>query len=220
MSKKRMIIWGVVALAAVIIFGFYKYNFVSGTWRYKITVAVETPEGIKEGSAVREISNTAAKKELIDLPEAGNPATERGEAVVVDLGERGKLFALINWNSEQELYYAFPYNDNRGGQTSYNGVVFYNSIPVGAKATLTKYIPKMVTFKDPADPQSVALVYDWQHDKIIDNFEAVFGQGVRLKEVTIERTDEPVTRKLDKLFPEYVEILSMTDSIRFDLKGE
>ena len=28
--------------------------YVSGTWRYRITVEVETPEGLKSGSAVRE----------------------------------------------------------------------------------------------------------------------------------------------------------------------
>jgi len=52
-------------------------SYVSGTWRYKMTVVVETPEGIKSGSAVREVSNSTPWLGL-DLPEAGNPAEVSG----------------------------------------------------------------------------------------------------------------------------------------------
>ena len=58
-----------------------------------MTITVDTPEGVKTGSAVHEISNS---KGLFGFPDAGNPADIEGEAVVVDLGERGVLFALIS----------------------------------------------------------------------------------------------------------------------------
>lgn len=34
-----------------------------------------------------------------------------------------------------------------------------------------------------------------------DNFEELFGQGVRLKEITVEMTDDPVTREIERYLP-------------------
>ena len=87
--------------------------YVSGTWRYRITVEVETPEGIKTGSAVREVSN-AASSIRFGFPESTSPPEVRGEAVVVDLGERGVLFALIDWDSWREVSETFPYTAAKG----------------------------------------------------------------------------------------------------------
>lgn len=44
-------------------------------WRYKMTVSVETPEGIVTGSAVRQMGNDTAGSVL---PEVGNTADVRG----------------------------------------------------------------------------------------------------------------------------------------------
>ena len=44
----------VLVLVAGTAFAMSDY-IVPSTWRYKITVEVETPEGIKSGSAVREV---------------------------------------------------------------------------------------------------------------------------------------------------------------------
>ena len=55
------------------------------THRYRLTIKVETPDGIKSGSSV--IEGRAAKIRSID--QSGLGAGVRGEAVFVDLG-RGK----------------------------------------------------------------------------------------------------------------------------------
>ena len=56
---KRKFSSGLVVLLAVVGVGYVACAemFPSGTWRYKMTVTVETPEGIKTGSAVREVVN-------------------------------------------------------------------------------------------------------------------------------------------------------------------
>ncbi|MEK7802217.1 MAG: hypothetical protein AAB276_07170 [Pseudomonadota bacterium] len=51
------------------------------SWRYKMTVTVDTPEGEVSGSAVREMCNGP----MSPLSQNGNPAKVRGEAVVVDM---------------------------------------------------------------------------------------------------------------------------------------
>lgn len=171
-----------------------------GTWRYKMTVSVDTPEGIKTGSAVREVWNSDSKFKL-DLPQAVNPAKIRGEAVVVDLGRRGKLFALLSGyklhegHSTQILYHYF------GGGTSAEGIKHMVNLK-NAKAMLEPpYYPMLVTFTDLSDLKTVKPVLEMQKGEVspfefkvtADHFEELFGRGVKLKGITIEMTDEAVT---------------------------
>jgi hypothetical protein len=179
---------------------------VYGTWRYKITVTVETPEGIKTGSAVRELSNSASSVKLA-LPEGTNAAKIKGEAVVVDLGKRGTLFALISDTSDDEFYQVFPVPG--GGPTSAAGIRYYDGLKAGTKGVLdsSRYpgYPQFVTFKDMNDPKSVTLVYGGRFDAAtqtvvpVNDFEAIFGKGVKLKGIRIEATDEPVTWQIEKV---------------------
>ncbi|MBB4287222.1 hypothetical protein [Roseospira goensis] len=180
---------------------------VSATWRYRITVTVDTPEGLRSGSAVRELSNM---ERLFYWPEGGNPADIRGEAVVVDLGARGLLFALISDISEDEFYQAFPVPDGHGATTT-EGIRYYKSLGTGQRAALDpdRYpgYPRMVTFDDLSDPMSVRLVYGIPHhtrtdlDTRVNDFEDVFGAGVQLQGAVVETTDDPVTWRMRDILP-------------------
>lgn len=178
--------------------------YVSGTWRYKMTVAVETPEGLKTGSAVREISNSDSSL-AFELTQSVNPGELKGEAVVVDLGSRGKLFALLSGYkrgpdyAEDVVFDVFPYD---GGYSTAAGIRHYRSLK-DAKATLTPTdYPVLVMFKDIKDPKTVTSVLEMETENQgypkqfrikADHFEELFGKGVKLKEITIEMTDEKVT---------------------------
>ena len=64
-------------------------------WNQKITVEVETPDGVKSGSSVQHIRWVAgAGYPGMDGPSADSKVT--GEAVVVDLGGGKYLFALLS----------------------------------------------------------------------------------------------------------------------------
>jgi hypothetical protein len=78
------------------------------TWRYKITIEIETPEGIKTGSAVREVRAWKNAAKIINPDVAPIEYEVIGEAVVVDLGKRGVLFGLIDWDSYEEVESSFP----------------------------------------------------------------------------------------------------------------
>jgi len=180
----------------------------SYNWRYKMTVTVDTPEGEVSGSAVHEIRNSLYGS---PLSQGGNPGKISGEAVVVDLGERGVLFALISDRSDNRFSENFPVPGKVGaiGSTTPEGIKYQSSLPVGTKAVLDPHTPqgypKLVTFTDMDDPKSVTLVQEWErrgeagyafNDQLLlkaDLFEELFGEGVRLKEITIEIADEPVT---------------------------
>ncbi len=224
MMKKIFILFGIFIVGGVAVA--FAMDKVSGeknySWRYKMTVEIETPEGVKTGSAVREMGNSTAS---FRLPDVGNPASVRGEAVVVDLGERGVLFALISHHSDNEFYNAFPVPGNKigNGGSSPDGIKYYASLPVGTKGVLKpEYFPgypKLVTFTDISDPKSVTLAQDWQrNDKGLyelkeDRIEELFGEGVKLKNIILEITDEPVTwGVVDRWLPTSARKLNMTYS--------
>src|ERR1700722_17123777 len=85
----------VAALVAAVLFYFFVWPHIhifSDSWRYKMTVTVETPEGVKMGSAVREVT----RYRVFNLTTKWTYRFKvRGEAIVIDLGKRGTLFPLL-----------------------------------------------------------------------------------------------------------------------------
>ena len=162
------------------------------TWRYKITVEIETPEGIKSGSAVREVRARKNNREL--MPQL--PAVEYdvfGEAVVVDLDERGVLFALIDWDSYQEVFNAFPFETH----SPIERLNYYRNLEIGQTALLETNHPRIVKFENIEDITSIKLVYRNKNyangHVLINNFEDIFGLSVNLHGIKIQITDEELT---------------------------
>lgn len=180
-------------------------NFVHGSWRYKMTVTVETPEGLRTGSAVREVS---ASRGISLFPEGTPKVSLKGEAVVVDLGDRGALFALLSGyrvgtdhaaNLPGHTY--FP----KGGWLSGEGIRKMSALKAGPTELPPEWYPKLVHFKDKDDPTSIEMVVEMEpcadpktgrpHSTVCitkDRFEEIFGKGVRLKSISIEMTDDLV----------------------------
>lgn len=159
-SKNWAKILGVVAVLAVTgaiaWAGEYisKEEYTQGTWRYKITVEVETPEGIKTGSAVRQVTVTLG---YLPSPESTADKDSKGEAVVVDLGKRGVLFSLTSFSDYYTVFRAFPFSQ---GGTTKEGIEYYSHLK-DVKATLKpENYPMLVTFKNLNDPKSVVNVYE------------------------------------------------------------
>ena len=199
----------------------------SGTWRYKMTVYVDTPEGMKSGSAVREIrawDNTEQYNPIVGMW-GGCGFDVKGEAVVVDLGERGTLFALLSQGGSSDyahrvFYHTFPQPKGRGGECLAEGIRYYEQLEKPATEVPLRERPMMVVFKDRNDPTSVQLVYkvDSEEKRLLndygstyvktiykpdDHFEELFGEGVKLAGVKIETTNERVTEEVRKWLPSY-----------------
>jgi hypothetical protein len=168
-----------VKIAAGVLLAIIFFTFVSSCssdrMNYRMTVVVETPEGIKTGSAVRELRWGS---EPAILPSSGGRGcSQYGEAVIVDLGKRGVLFATMNTPGGDSYYACWIVN-------------FFENHPdaaFGVKLILPyKKYPKFVYFRDLKDQNSVEYA--------VLRLEEFFGQGVRLKEVTVEKTTDPVTK--------------------------
>ncbi len=210
-SKSNMVFLAVV-LAAVVA---WNIAYPSGTWRYKMTVEVETPEGLKAGYAVREVHVRAVPKLS---PHMLPMVTLKGEAVVVNLGERGVLFALLSGYKKGADYGAdipaIIYSPKQAVMDD-DSIHYMDRLKAGPTMVEPQWYPKFVRFRDPGDPKTVENlmemrgcteddhVENWKYTLCLkeDHFEKAFGQGVKLKSVIVEMTDEPVTWGVEKWLP-------------------
>jgi hypothetical protein len=169
--------------------------------RYRLTLEVEDNGTVHTGSGVIESRwyNQIFMKDLAN----GTPWTvqTRGEAVTVDLGSRGLLFALLT-GVERKARGAV------GSHKTYfapdpQQIMLMQFSPVGQGSMTTEILedishrrdvvnmpfadlPMLVRFRDINDPLTIEPVNP-------NDLAASFGPGVKLRSATIAITDEPVT---------------------------
>lgn len=165
------------------------------TFNYRLIVEVETPDGVVTGSSVIQVKVTESNSPLIAPEGRGVNARMRGEAVAVDLPDGPVLFALLRSESSVDAgkWYAFKGIEGRapGGRPG---------SPERARALMRtsragdlwpRDYPMLVTFDDLDDPTSVKSVDP-------DDMGSAFGEGVNLKRVAVELTDDPVTTGIEE----------------------
>jgi len=137
---------------------------------------------------------------MFRFPESGNPATIRGEAVVVVLGERGKVFALLPDQSwKNGIYQAFPVKE----ASSLEGILYHKNLKVGQEAEWKTWRPRLVMFEDVNKPASVILLmsgdyydYDTKSLEADSFFSETLGTNYELKRILAEITEQPLTKSL------------------------
>jgi hypothetical protein len=166
------------------------------SYRYKITVEVDTPDGLKSGYAVHETLVSKSNVDLGDISQKQNSET-RGEAVAVDLPGGQTLFVLMP--GEVSVINALD-RAGTGGWDEKAIRIAQGDTPTGPHPlpfsapqnyNKSKEFPLFVKFQDINDPKTVELVQP-------DNLAASFGDGVKLRRVTVEVTDEDVTMGIGK----------------------
>ena len=185
------------------------------TYRYRLTVEVETPEGLKSGSSVIEVSTAVAGRSSIPTPGAVSHRV-KGEAVTVDLGTRGLLFALLRSEGDSDwatnvvyrlspkvpsVYDANGKFDNERDLEAQFAAMLKHREPIELPRTFPPVghlvdqpaRPLLVRFRDITDPKMVEKVDP-------DNLAKSFGDGVKLRRVTVQLSDEPVTSGIEKRF--------------------
>jgi hypothetical protein len=173
------------------------------TYRYKLTLAVDTPEGVKRGSSVVEV-----RFYEVSFPEKGLMHDLRGEALYLDLGPGAKpLIALltsqlrpkdlreVRWSRDGGPHdnMLFPlYGVSRSGNIldTVRGIAAIRGLRKISPADL----PGLVTFADINDPKSVTEVDP-------NDLQATLGPHIAWHEITLESTDEPVTTGIRAKLP-------------------
>jgi hypothetical protein len=172
------------------------------SYRYRLTVEVDTPQGLRSGSSVIE----QRAQEGTGVPDTAIRSSTKGEAVAIDLPGGRTVFALlrtVDYNSApfasaafaEELAAAVP----QGGdlKTHMNTIAAQKRLGV----LPSKYFPMLVWFSDIRDPKTVKAVKP-------DDFEETFGSGTRLRRVTVQITDDPVIQEISARFPWWKEYLN------------
>ncbi len=194
-----------MVLLIVVLLGVYVASEINNdiyTWHEKLTLEVETPEGLKTASSVQKIVWRHSHGDLVFHEARGVFSSAKGEAAILEIVPGKYLFALFKGARGAEqfrdvgMYYADLANMLRKANPSQAHPHYKLSIkenvriiksPKGRPFALSKqYYPLLVTFKDINDPTSVQQVDP-------DNFAATFGPDIKLKSITLEITDEPVT---------------------------
>ena len=167
--------------------------FGGNTYRYKMTVEVATPQGLKTGYAVREVTYQKGSGFLFG---EGKPQWYlTGEAVAVDLGGGKTLFALLTGAdgvvdfSGRDISHIFR-------QVGANFIELWPNAPKTSSPRIRQPVPMLVTFANIGDPKSVMQVD-------AENLAARFGAGVRLKRIVVEVTDDAVTKGIEGRLPSY-----------------
>ena len=180
------------------------------TYRYRLTVEVETPEGVKTGSSVIEVRTGAVHLGGIG---GGAGAEVSGEAVTVDLGSHGLLLRSEgngSWaGGIMPTFAERPKVDANHSDDDTMAIMFQNMLANKGLIVLPRYYPvtarvsgmqsdkpqsaypMLVRFGDIKDPKGVALVDP-------DDLEKSLGPGVTLRRITVQITADPVTTGIEK----------------------
>ena len=165
--------------------------------KYRLTVEVETPAGVKSASGVVAVHPDRSYSR-------GGRTRTIGDAVFVDLGGGKNLVALLehidNTLDPDGINYVAlrAYTAAGGKRVSFNEM---NRL-TGTVPVTGALIPVLVSFTDPANPATARMVQP-------DDSEAVLGKGYRLHGITAEvvpnglwpldfggALGEPVTRNI------------------------
>jgi len=185
------------------------------TYRYRLTVEVDTPQGLRSGSSVIEV-RTFDQGSGFPGPEAGGLRMGAiGEAVAVDLPSGKTLFVLLRSESKYDGasgYAIAAYSETlkrKPGPLS-KDVQWVDWLREIKRQTTPAVVPRflmvsgrrqdvypvMVTFRNSRDPRTVVPVDP-------DNLSDAFGRGVSLKRIVAQITDDPVTVGIRRKLPRY-----------------
>jgi hypothetical protein len=170
--------------------------------KYRLTIEVETPAGIRSASGVLAVHPDRSYSR-------GGHTTTKGDAICVDLGGGTNLVVLLVHVDHDRLdldginYVALRAYSAARGRVSFNEM----SRMSGAVPVQGALIPVLLTFADLAAAVTARNVAP-------DDLEAVFGRGYRLRAISAEvvpnglwpidlggSLGEPVTRGLEAKLP-------------------
>lgn len=191
-ASRRAFSKDMIALSGILTLGGCSILFPTWTYRYRLTVEVERDGKLQSGSSVIEVQREKGF--------TGIGGTFCGEAVVVDLGEAGLLFALLNGPYGGGSWPLFmPHHalaSLLGTEDMVDEAVLDRLTRMdGVSAVLSaEDYPTFAHFRDINDPKSIEEVNPL-------DLAATFGAMTRLREVRMEMTRDPIAHDMYKIIP-------------------
>jgi hypothetical protein len=179
------------------------------SYRYKLTLAVNTSAGVERASSVVEVVFRG-----IVIPDRGVIHQLRGEALYLDLGAgRRPLIALITKQLHPRPEKDAAWSPDGGPGISLIARIYGKALSEnlleqaaaisrmrGAREVAPSDLPDLVTFADTNNPASVIEVDP-------DDLQATLGPDVSWNKITLEITDEPIATGLKAKLPWLTEYL-------------
>ncbi|HEX2752781.1 MAG TPA: hypothetical protein VHP34_06695 [Alphaproteobacteria bacterium] len=178
MSTGKFVIVGV--LIGCILLVLIRDYIDSPTIKYKMSVYVDTPQGLKVGSAVREMHFRMGYAPFLGRRIAAT--TLYGAAVAVDLGNGRAVFATLNGGANSDLstdhaknilWSVFP---TSAGAYTVEGAHFYRRLRAPETELKIEQYP-MVLYYDPQISSDLMEMYE--NNYVLDN-------GIAVEKITIE----------------------------------
>ncbi|GAA0678731.1 hypothetical protein FHT00_003416 [Sphingomonas insulae] len=176
------------------------------TYRYRLTVEVATPQGVRSGSGVIEVHTWQAGPQTIPSPGAIR-TRENGEAIVIDLGRQGSVFALMragnfmDWpgsvaRSLIPSVKGDTYEVRRAEIAAIKAIRGVREVPptFASGSSQLQNWPDLVRFADRSRPETIRWIGPLPPGRI-----APF--AVAIRRVTFEIVDAPVTRTINRRLP-------------------
>jgi hypothetical protein len=166
-----------ILLPVLLVLGYWSVD--RREFAYRLTLEVDTPSGLRRGESVIRTSFS---------PSFGWPSRGigwQGEATFVDLGEGKHVVALLaagprgDGGTLHMLVSQAFFGLSQHGYLA-RAAIEVAELPAGTRVALTgETIPTLVTFSDPADPNSAKVVSP-------QGFGASFGPGYALRSASFE----------------------------------
>jgi hypothetical protein len=209
--------FAVVAISIVLVaVAWYWWNFPTVSYRYRLTAAVQVDDQVYSGSSVIEVWRRFNPRWL---PPAAGMYNEydSGQAVLIDLGERGVLAAALSGvldasgqihdrctiDARYLVGRAYESPATRRPCAPGYPVSFANERALARKhgpveLTLDN-MPAFVWFSDKTDFRTAKMVKP-------NDFASVIGDSARLVSAQIEITSDPVVIDIDQRLPLYKDL--------------
>jgi hypothetical protein len=146
----------------------------------KITATVAVGDKLYSGSSVQEFQCRGGGS-VRGSPDVGG-CRVNGEAVFVDIKDRGTLFLIFKGKNEDRTSYVRQILAAKSTGSNSSWLIEGDAIPL------------MITFDDPLNPRTLKVVNPARLDQS-------FGEGVRLHSIKVENTSSPVTKTLESVLP-------------------
>lgn len=153
-------------------------------WNQKVTIEIETPDGIRSRSTVNSIKYIYVPKWLRGLSQMANVYHLQGDAIVLEVSPGRYLFALTPMN---EYLAQSALHETLGEKLGAIRKMAPRIVEWKGSVTLRPNdYPTLVTFENIDDPRSMRLVNP-------SDLAASFGAGVALRSFQFEITSDPIT---------------------------
>jgi hypothetical protein len=205
---KRLLFLTLTVLVAVV--AACRFFFPTYSYRYRLTINIETDGKLHSGSSVVEVSWSP-----FFLPNYHFNPELGGQGALVDLGPRGVVVATLvandwGWHDTNAGWGAFWLVPRAFGVEDTNDGLPAVAHLRGNRELSLNNLPRLLWFSNPQDPNTAKTI-------LVDDIPSLLGPSVRFAGASVEMTSDPLVIDIRQKLP-WVDSYSDTNRLRLPNK--